>query len=128
MMVADGSKKGKADPAFPAHIDVVQHRALAVWNFWLPVESLQQSLNYATVRTSQSPQPWRVVTGPAAALPSRQPRASRSPAASPQLALAARSSMLRSERMPAMAKAAAPVPHTAARPPVRVCVRVWSCV
>ena len=68
MMIADGSRKGKADPAFPAHTDVVQHWALAIWNNWLPLDSLQLSLNYATVRTGESPQPWRVVTGPAAAL------------------------------------------------------------
>ena len=40
MMVADGTKTGRADPAFPAHIDVVQHLAQAIWNRWLPVESL----------------------------------------------------------------------------------------
>ena len=34
MMVMDGSKKGKADPAFEAHTSVAQHWAQAVWNDW----------------------------------------------------------------------------------------------
>ena len=36
LMIADGSKRGKADPAFPAHTDVVLHWAQAIWNRWLP--------------------------------------------------------------------------------------------
>ena len=68
MMIADGTKTGRADPAFPAHIDVVQHWAQAIWNKWLPVESLQTSLDYALLRTTESKRPWSVVTGPAAAL------------------------------------------------------------
>ena len=68
MMIADGSRKGKADPAFPAHVDVVQHWAQAIWNKWIPQEKLQMSLDYANTRVDASPQPWRTVTGPAAAL------------------------------------------------------------
>ena len=45
MMIADGSKTGKADPAFPAHMDVVHHWAQAIWNHWLPETALQTSLN-----------------------------------------------------------------------------------
>ena len=67
-MVADGSKKGKADPAFPAHIDVVQHWAQAIWNKWLPEPALAASLAYARERITSSDRPWSVVTGPAAAL------------------------------------------------------------
>ena len=68
MMIADGSKTGKADPASPAHMDVAQHWAQAIWHLWLPVEALQPSLNYARARITKSPRPWSMVTGPAAAL------------------------------------------------------------
>ena len=68
MMIADASKTGKADPAFPAHMDVVRHWAQAIWNHWLPEEALQTSLNYARDRITKSPRPWSMVTGPAAAL------------------------------------------------------------
>ena len=67
MMLADGTKKGKADPAFAAHVDVVQHWAQAIWNQWLATPLLQASLNHARAKTAASPQPWRVVYGPAAA-------------------------------------------------------------
>ena len=40
MMIADGSKKGKADPAFPAHTDVTTHWAQAIWNKLLPIHEL----------------------------------------------------------------------------------------
>ena len=40
MMIMDGSKKGKADPAFEAHTSVAQHWAQAVWNNWLPADDL----------------------------------------------------------------------------------------
>ena len=68
MMIADGSKTGRADPAFPAHVDVVQHWAQAIWNRWLPVASLQVGLDYARTRVTESLRPWSVATGPAAAL------------------------------------------------------------
>ena len=68
MMVADGSKKGRADPAFPAHMDVVHHWAQAVWNTWLPRQDLQTSIDFARKRISNAQRPWAVVHGPAAAL------------------------------------------------------------
>lgn len=68
MMIADGSKRGKADPAFEAHSSVAQHWAQAVWNTWLPTDDLQASVDYARSRIENAPQPWAVVTGPAAAL------------------------------------------------------------
>ena len=68
MMIADGSKTGKADPAFEAHASVAQHWAQAVWNAWLPVDDLQASVDYARGRIDKAQQPWAVVTGPAAAL------------------------------------------------------------
>ena len=68
MMIMDGSKTGKADPAFEAHTSVAQHWAQAVWNTWLPTDDLQASIDYARGRIEKCPQPWAVVTGPAAAL------------------------------------------------------------
>ena len=68
MMIADGSKTGKADPALEAHTSVAQHWAQAVWNAWLPVDDLQASGDYARGRIDKAQQPWAVVTGPAAAL------------------------------------------------------------
>ena len=32
LMIADASAKGRADPAFPGHTEVVQHWAMAVWH------------------------------------------------------------------------------------------------
>ena len=57
LMIADGSKKGRADPAFHAHIDVVQHWAQAIWNGWLPERALTTSLNYARGRVTGSDRP-----------------------------------------------------------------------
>ena len=68
LMIADGSLMGKADPAFIAHSDVIVHWAKAIWNKWIPREDLQTSIDDAKTRTAASPQPWRVVYGPAAAL------------------------------------------------------------
>ena len=67
-MIADGDNKGKADPAFAAHTDVISHWAQAVWNKWLPIHNLQTSLDDARARVAEAAQPWRVVYGPAAAL------------------------------------------------------------
>jgi hypothetical protein len=68
LMIMDGSKTAKADPAFAAHMDVALHWAQAIWNKWLPVQSLQTSLDYARSRVAGSLRPWSMVTGPAAAL------------------------------------------------------------
>ena len=68
MMLADGTKTGKADPAFAAHVEVVKYWAQAIWNQWLATLLLRNSLNHARAKVAASPQPWRVVYGPAAAL------------------------------------------------------------
>ena len=68
MMIADGSKTGRADPAFPAHTNVVHHWALVVWNEWVPTPTLQVCLNYARTRTDRAKQPWSAANGPASAL------------------------------------------------------------
>ena len=68
MMIADGSTNGRADPAFEAHAIVALHWAQAIWNDWIPVPSLQASVDYATTRIGNAANPWSVVAGPAAAL------------------------------------------------------------
>ena len=68
MMIADGYKKGKADPAFLAQTGVVSHWAQAIWNTWLPLHDLQASLDYARLRIAEATLPWRITYGPAAAL------------------------------------------------------------
>ena len=68
MMIADGSKTGRADPAFPAHVDVVHNWSLAIRNQWLPAASLQQCVDFAGGRVNAAKQPWSVATGHAAAL------------------------------------------------------------
>jgi hypothetical protein len=68
MMLADGSKKGRADPAFEAHTSVALHWAQAIWNEWIPVATLQASVDYAEARIRDAANPWSVVAGPAAAL------------------------------------------------------------
>ena len=45
----------------------MQHWAQAVWNNWLPLDSLQLSLDVARTRTTGSTRPWSVANGPAAA-------------------------------------------------------------
>ena len=57
MMIADATKTGKADPAFPAHVDVIRHWAQPVRNRWLPIESLQKSVDFARTRVAESVRP-----------------------------------------------------------------------
>ena len=68
LIVMDGLRTGKADPAFAAHMDVALHWAQAIWNHWLPVQALQLSVDHARERISSTSRPWAVVAGPAAAL------------------------------------------------------------
>lgn len=68
MAIADGSKTGRTDPAFEAHMAVTHHWAMAVWNSWLPFSHLEAALESARVRTAKGARPWAVVYGPAAAL------------------------------------------------------------
>ena len=56
-MIADGTKKGKADPACAAHTQVVFYWAQAIWNKWLPIHDLQTSLDNARSRAADAAQP-----------------------------------------------------------------------
>ena len=62
MMIADGSPKGGADPAFEAHGGVIGHWAQAVWYTWLRTDQLQCMIDAAVASTSVAQQPWRLCT------------------------------------------------------------------
>ena len=68
LMISDGKSKGASDPAFEAHIGVVHHWALAVWESWAPRVMLDYVLRDARSRLSKARSVWSVVYGPAAAL------------------------------------------------------------
>ena len=47
LMIADGSAKGKADPAFPAHAMPIKSWAEAVWVQRLPRSSMRRLVRFA---------------------------------------------------------------------------------
>ena len=51
LVVADGSKKGKADLAYDAHSLPIGEWAMAVWERWTPIVSMQRVINDAVERT-----------------------------------------------------------------------------
>lgn len=67
LMLADGSAKGRVDPAFEAHAQPIGHWAQAVWNQWLPRSALLRLTADAKARLTRAAHPWQVVRGPAAA-------------------------------------------------------------
>ena len=67
LVLADGSAKGLADPAFDAHILPVGEWASAVWESWLPVISLERLIKHGKHRLSKTKKVWAVCYGPAAA-------------------------------------------------------------
>ena len=67
LLLADGSAKGKVDPAYEAHAAPIRHWAQAVWNRWLPIKSLVLLIADAKANLAKAIQPWRVAYGPAAA-------------------------------------------------------------
>ena len=68
MVVADGSKKGRADPAYDAHALPVGECAMAVWERWSPVISMQSVVNDAVGRIDKARSKWAVCYGLGAAL------------------------------------------------------------
>ncbi len=68
LMSADGSAKGKADPAFDAHLDPLVHWALAVWYEWVPRPMLNRIIAYANVKQANAVKVLAAVMGPAAAV------------------------------------------------------------
>ena len=65
---ADGVN-GTLDPAFSAHVLPLQSWALAHWQHWQPLSSLQRAMKFAQARVLKDGQAlWGKVTGPAAAV------------------------------------------------------------
>ena len=67
LILADGSAKGRADPAFPAHGMPIGAWAAAVWDEWMPVISMGRLIQFAKAKVLRAVRPWSVVHGPAAA-------------------------------------------------------------
>ena len=67
LVMADGSNRGKADPAFAAHIDPIGQLALAIWEKWLPREAMLKLAVEALDLAVKRQRPWAYCTGPGAA-------------------------------------------------------------
>ena len=58
MVVADGSKKGRADPAYDAHARPIGEWSMALWERWCPVISMQSVINDAVGRIAKARNKW----------------------------------------------------------------------
>ena len=67
LAIADGSKRGRVDPAFEAHCQPIMFWAMAVWHEWLPRATLSKLITVARARLAFAKNTWAAVTGPAAA-------------------------------------------------------------
>ena len=67
LMLADGSRKGRADPAFEAHLLPIVSWAKAVWHTWLPHNILQHTVEAMQVKLTGATSLWQHVRGPTAA-------------------------------------------------------------
>lgn len=67
LIMADGSDRGRADPAFDAHTQPICFWAMAIWNDWMPVAELQTMIWEAKTKLTLAAFPWQHVKGPAAA-------------------------------------------------------------
>ena len=54
ILLADGSERGCADPAFDAHILPIGQWALANWEEWEPEEMLQKTLQWARRKNAKA--------------------------------------------------------------------------
>ena len=68
LLIADGSQSGRADPAYDAHALPIGEWAMAVWEYWYPVKSLQRIVDDACERLESAKNKWAVCYGPGAAL------------------------------------------------------------
>ena len=68
LVIADGSKNGRADPAYDAHSLPIGEWSMALWEGWCPVISLQRIINDAVERIAKAKNKWSVCYGPGAAL------------------------------------------------------------
>ena len=67
LMLADGSAKGKADPAFPAHSMPIKAWAEAVWSQRMPLVCMRRMIRFAKRKLRRATRKWSVCCGPAAA-------------------------------------------------------------
>ena len=70
LILADGSQRGRADPAFDAHTMPIGQWSQAIWHKWLPLTTLSRTVDKAkrSVRLLQPCEVWRSVCGPASAM------------------------------------------------------------
>ena len=68
LLLADGSRTGRADPAYDAHDLPIGQWACAVWEGWLPQISLLKMVAKAKAKLIKARRVWAIVYGPAAAL------------------------------------------------------------
>ena len=66
LILADGSAKGRAGPAFPAHSMPIGAWAAAIWEQMLPQSALARLVEYAKAKVLKAIRPWSVCYGPAA--------------------------------------------------------------
>ena len=67
LMLADGSAKGRADPAFPAHSMPIKAWAEAVWAQRMPLVCMRRMIRFAKRKLRRATRKWSVCCGPAAA-------------------------------------------------------------
>jgi hypothetical protein len=67
LTLADGTKNGRADPAFAAHDDPIGMWSDAVWSQWLPRTALDSLTKAALAIVNEGAISWSKVRGPAAA-------------------------------------------------------------
>ena len=65
---ADGSKRGRVDPAFEAHSQPIVFWATAVWHEWMARTALSKLISVARAKIAGAKNQWSEVHGPAAAL------------------------------------------------------------
>ena len=59
--LADGGLRGRADPAFAAHIDPIGMWAAAVWGRWVSNRALTLLVKHALRRAERARTPWSTV-------------------------------------------------------------------
>ena len=67
LLVADGPRRGHADPAHAARTLPIGHWAQAIWGSWFSRAMLKRSFDAVVKRTAKARHPWSVANGPAAA-------------------------------------------------------------
>ena len=66
-MMFDGGPKGRADPAYDAHMLPIGEWALALWEGWTTEAAMNRLIADAKERLGRARSKWAVVYGPAAA-------------------------------------------------------------